>query len=122
MPITRVVYERYAFTAEDSYLTASVLVAYAIGMFVYLGRDVLVRVFYAMGDGDTPVSDQHLQYFSECAAGLFPGEAVWCAPGLVLATVGVNFVSDADAAVVSRSQAERATAESNGVCRSPGWR
>lgn len=27
---------------------------YGFGMFVYLARDVLVRVFYATGDGQTP--------------------------------------------------------------------
>ena len=51
MPISQVVYERYAFDTEASQLTAIVLMAYSVGMFVYLGRDVLVRVFYAQIEG-----------------------------------------------------------------------
>ena len=92
VPITRVVYERYAFTAQDSYLTASVLVAYAIGMFVYLGRDVLVRVFYAMGDGDTPFRISIFNIFLNALLDFFLVKP-FGAPGLVMATVGVNFVS-----------------------------
>ncbi len=92
VPLTRVVYERYAFTADDSYLTASVLVAYAIGMFVYLGRDVLVRVFYAMGDGDTPFRISIFNIFLNALLDFFLVKP-FGAPGLVMATVGVNFVS-----------------------------
>ncbi len=92
LPITRVVYERYAFTAQDSYLTASVLIAYAVGMFVYLGRDVLVRVFYALGDGDTPF---RISIFNILLNALLDFLLVkpFGAPGLVLATVGVNLIS-----------------------------
>jgi len=54
VPIVRVIYERGAFGQAGSQLVASVLMAYGIGMFVYLARDVLVRVFYALGDGTTP--------------------------------------------------------------------
>jgi putative peptidoglycan lipid II flippase len=91
VPLSRAVYERYAFRLEDSYLTAAVLVAYASGMFFYLGRDVLVRVFYALGDGDTP--------FRISIANIFLNAVLdwllirWGAPGLVLATVFVNVTS-----------------------------
>jgi putative peptidoglycan lipid II flippase len=54
VPIVRVVYERGAFDQAASGLVASLLVVNGFGMFVYLGRDVLVRVFYALGDGNTP--------------------------------------------------------------------
>ncbi|HBE33190.1 MAG TPA: murein biosynthesis integral membrane protein MurJ, partial [Cyanobacteria bacterium UBA11368] len=40
VPIVRVVYERGAFNRQASGLVASLLVAYGIGMFFYLGRDV----------------------------------------------------------------------------------
>lgn len=88
-PIVRIVYERGAFGAKDSGLVASLLIANGIGMFAYLGRDVLVRVFYALGDGATPfrisminiVLNAVLDYFLVGPFG---------APGLVLATVGVN--------------------------------
>ncbi|AFZ13717.1 integral membrane protein MviN [Crinalium epipsammum PCC 9333] len=91
-PIVRVVYERYAFDKSASEFVASVLIASSLGMFVYLGRDVLVRVFYALGDGETPfrisvvniVLNAVLDYLLVKPLG---------APGLVLATVGVNLFS-----------------------------
>jgi len=90
-PIVRVVYERYAFDAAASQLTASVLIVYAVGMFVYLGRDVLVRVFYGLGDGNTP--------FRISVANIFLNALLdfllirFETPGLVMATVGVNLIS-----------------------------
>ncbi len=92
MPIVRIVYERGAFGQGASQLVASVLIAYGIGMFVYLGRDVLVRVFYGLGDAETPfrvsiiniVLNAILDYLLIKPLG---------APGLVLATVGVNLIS-----------------------------
>jgi putative peptidoglycan lipid II flippase len=66
--------------------------AYAVGMFVYLGRDVLVRVFYALGDGDTPFKISIVNIFLN---GLFDYLLVqrFGAAGIVLATVGVNVIS-----------------------------
>lgn len=92
LPISQVVYERYAFDTEASQLTAAVLMAYSVGMFVYLGRDVLVRVFYALGDGDTPFKISIVNIFLN---GLFDYFLVqkFGAPGLVLATVAVNVIS-----------------------------
>ena len=75
--------------------------AYGVG--TYLGRDVLVRVFYALGDGTTP--------FRLSMAGigmnvlfdwlLVGGPTPWGpqmpfnfgAPGLVLATVAINLIT-----------------------------
>lgn len=92
LPISQVVYERYAFDTEASQLTAVVLMAYSVGMFVYLGRDVLVRVFYALGDGDTPFKISVVNIFLN---GLFDYLLVqrFGAAGIVLATVGVNVIS-----------------------------
>ena len=53
-PIVRIIYERGVFKADASAVVAPVLMAYGLGMFFYLARDVLVRVFYALGDGETP--------------------------------------------------------------------
>lgn len=92
VPISRVVYERYAFRVEDSYLTASVLIAYAVGMFFYLGRDVLVRVFYALEDGDTPFRISIVNIFLNALLDFWLVKPLG-APGLVLATVGVNVIS-----------------------------
>jgi putative peptidoglycan lipid II flippase len=92
LPISQVVYERYAFDNEASKLTGTVLMAYSVGMFVYLGRDVLVRVFYALGDGDTPFKISIVNIFLN---GLFDYFLVqkFEAAGLVLATVSVNAIS-----------------------------
>jgi putative peptidoglycan lipid II flippase len=92
MPMVQVVYERYAFDAEASQVTAAVLMAYAVGMFVYLGRDVVVRVFYALGDGDTPFRISILNIFLNALFDYFL-VGPFGAPGLVLATVGVNVIS-----------------------------
>jgi putative peptidoglycan lipid II flippase len=92
LPISRVVYERYAFTLEDAYLTALVLMAYAVGMFFYLGRDVLVRVFYALEDADTPFRISIFNIFLNALLDFLLVKPLG-APGLVLATVGVNIVS-----------------------------
>ncbi|MBP0012690.1 MAG: murein biosynthesis integral membrane protein MurJ [Roseofilum sp. SBFL] len=90
--IVRVVYERGAFNPQASQFVSSLLVAYGIGMFVYLGRDVLVRVFYALGDGQTPF---RISTISIVLNGVLDYVLIqsFGAPGLVLATVGVNLFS-----------------------------
>jgi putative peptidoglycan lipid II flippase len=93
-PIVRVVYERHAFNREASQLVASVLIASSSGMFFYLGRDVLVRVFYALGDGETPFRISIINIFLNAILDyLFVGIGPFGAPGLALATVVVNFTS-----------------------------
>ena len=92
LPIVQVIYKRGAFDLEAAEVVTSVLVAYGLGMFVYLARDVLVRVYYALGDGQTPFRislvniglNALLDYFFIRWFG---------APGLVFATVGVNITS-----------------------------
>ncbi|MBD2095143.1 murein biosynthesis integral membrane protein MurJ [Trichocoleus sp. FACHB-591] len=91
-PIVRVVYERYAFDESASRLTASLLIAYSVGMFVYLARDVLVRVFYALGDGDTPFRISIVNIFLNAVLDFLLIKP-FGASGLVLATVGVNVTS-----------------------------
>lgn len=90
--IVRVIYERGEFKPEATQLVASVLTAYALGMFVYLGRDVLVRVFYALGDGNTPFRISIVNIFLNA---LF--DFIFYKPfgitGIVLATVSVNIIS-----------------------------
>ena len=103
-PIVRLVYERGAFNAAAGELVTSLLIAYGIGMGVYLARDVLVRVFYALGDGYTPfrlsVAGIGLNALLDWL--LVGGPSPWGlqlpaldfgAPGLVLATVAVNAVT-----------------------------
>jgi putative peptidoglycan lipid II flippase len=103
-PIVALIYERGAFNAHAAALVGGLLMAYGFGMPAYLGRDVLVRVFYALGDGTTPFR------FSMAGIGLnvifdwilVGGPTPWglqlpafnCgAPGLVLATVAVNLIT-----------------------------
>ncbi len=101
--IVSLVYERGAFDSKAVNLVAGLLMAYGIGMPAYLGRDVLVRVFYALGDGKTPF---RLSIAGIALNGLFDwiligGPTPWGnqspfnfgAPGLVLATVGVNLLT-----------------------------
>jgi putative peptidoglycan lipid II flippase len=93
-PIVQMVYQRGAFSTSATVMTTSLLVAYSIGMFVYLGRDVMVRVFYALGDGDTPFKVSIANILLNAAFDwLFSRVFGWGAPGLVLATVGVNVIS-----------------------------
>ena len=103
-PIVALIYERGAFNSGAAALVGGLLMAYGVGMPAYLGRDVLVRVFYALGDGTTPFR------FSMAGIGLnvifdwllVGGPTPWglqlpalnCgAPGLVLATVAVNLIT-----------------------------
>jgi putative peptidoglycan lipid II flippase len=103
-PIVALVYERGAFDAGAAVLVGGLLMAYGVGMPAYLARDVLVRVFYALGDGTTPFR------FSVAGIGLnvafdwflVGGPTPWGlqlpalnfgAPGLVLATVAVNVIT-----------------------------
>jgi putative peptidoglycan lipid II flippase len=93
-PIVQVIYERYAFNQSASALVAPVLIAYSLGMFVYLGRDVLVRVFYALGDGDTPFRISMVNIFLNALMDyIFVKFFNFGAPGLVMATVTVNVFS-----------------------------
>jgi len=91
-PIVRVIYERGAFNLAASQAVVPVLMAYGFGMFFYLGRDVLVRVFYALEDGNTPYKVSLLNI----ALNFGLDALLWKpfgTPGIILATVGVNVIS-----------------------------
>lgn len=91
-PIVGLVYERGQFTREATQFVASILVGYGVGMLVYLGRDVLVRVFYALGDGETPFKLSLLGVFLNVLFDwLWVGQ--FGAPGLAVATATVNLIS-----------------------------
>lgn len=91
-PIVRAVYERGAFAKGDSDLVATVFMASSVGMFIYLGRDLMVRVFYALGDGQTPFRVSIINIFLNAFLDwlLVP---YFGAAGIVLATVGVNLLA-----------------------------
>ncbi|WP_067098606.1 murein biosynthesis integral membrane protein MurJ [Synechococcus sp. MIT S9508] len=102
-PIVALVYERGAFDQQAVQLVTGLLMTYGIGMPAYLGRDVLVRVFYALGDGTTPfrlsMAGIGLNVLFDWA--LVGGPSPWGpqfpinlgAPGLVLATVLINLLT-----------------------------
>ena len=91
-PIVKIIYERGVFKASDSAIVAPVLLAYGLGMFFYLGRDVLVRVFYALGDGNTPFKISIVNIFLNAILDYFLVKD-FATQGLVFATIGVNVVS-----------------------------
>lgn len=90
--IVDVIYKRLAFDEDASRLVAPVLMAYGFGMFFYLARDVLVRVFYALGDGETPFRISIINIFLNVVLDYFLVNA-FKTPGLVMATIGVNVIS-----------------------------
>lgn len=92
LPAVQVVYQRGAFDNTASQLVASLLLVYAIGMFFYLGRDIFVRVFYALGDGTTPLIVSLMGLFFN-AIFCFFFTKTFGAPGLAMATVGVQILS-----------------------------
>ena len=55
LPIVRVLFERGAFDADATYLTALALAMYSIGMVAYGLRDVLGKIFYSLQDTKTPM-------------------------------------------------------------------
>lgn len=55
MPITRVLFQRGAFTSYSTYITSQALFYYALGLVSCGGIKVLVSAFYSMQDTVTPV-------------------------------------------------------------------
>jgi putative peptidoglycan lipid II flippase len=105
VPIVALIYERGAFNAAAADLVGQLLMAYGLGMPAYLARDVLVRVFYALGDGVTPFRwslggiGLNALFCWLFVGGPIPGgvlvlPSLYCgAAGLVLATVAVNLIT-----------------------------
>ena len=91
-PIVSIIYQRGFFKDGDTATVAPVLMAYGLGMFFYLGRDVLVRVFYALGDGNTPFRIAIGNIFLNVVLDYFLVK-YFATPGVVFATIGVNIVS-----------------------------
>ncbi|MEL7350721.1 MAG: murein biosynthesis integral membrane protein MurJ [Cyanobacteria bacterium P01_A01_bin.116] len=91
-PIVTVVYKRGNFDEDAVRLVTLILIAYGAGMFVYLARDVMVRVFYALGDGQTPFRISLVNIAVNAVLDYIFFN--WMGPaGLVVATIGVNIVS-----------------------------
>jgi putative peptidoglycan lipid II flippase len=91
-PIVQAVYQNGAFKTQDSLLVGSILIASSSGMFIFLARDVLVRVFYALGDGATPFKISMVNIFFN----LLFDYLFWKpfgAAGITLSTVCINLIS-----------------------------
>lgn len=91
-PIVQVAYERGRFSSEITLEVAALLSAYSIGMMFYLLRDVVVRIFYALEDGRTPLLVSGLAIGFNALFDWLLVDA-FGAPGLALATAGVNGVA-----------------------------
>ena len=55
LPIVRVLFERGAFDAKATHLTALALAMYSIGMIGYGLRDIVGKIFYSLQDTKTPM-------------------------------------------------------------------
>lgn len=54
-PIIEILFQRGAFTAESTQMTALALQFFALGLFAHAGLETITRTFYAMHDTATPV-------------------------------------------------------------------
>lgn len=54
-PVVRIIFERGAFDARATQMTATALIFYAIGMTAFGLRDILGKVFYSLQDTKTPM-------------------------------------------------------------------
>jgi putative peptidoglycan lipid II flippase len=91
-PIVQMAYQRGQFTAEVTQEVAALLTAYAVGMAFYLLRDVVVRIFYALEDGRTPLQISVVAIFLNAGLDTL-GLEYFGAPGLALATAAVNAIA-----------------------------
>lgn len=86
-PIIKVVFERGAFTADSTAITAAALFYYSFGMVGYAVCEVLNKSFYAIQDGKTPMLTSILGILVNLAgAFLFVGVLDMGVGGLALAT------------------------------------
>ncbi len=91
-PIVRLIYERKAFDSSAAQWVASLLRIYGIGMFPSLVRDVLVRVFYGLGDATTPFRISLFNVGLNVALDFYFVQ--WfSASGLLLSSLGINMMA-----------------------------
>ncbi len=92
-PVVRVVFERGAFTAESTAVTATALFYYSVGMVGYGVCEVLNKSFYAIADGKTPMAVSILGIgVNLLAAFLFVGLGAMGIGGLALASAVSSLV------------------------------
>ena len=91
-PIVQTVYQNGAFKTQDSLLVGSILIASSLGMSIFLSRDILVRVFYALGDGSTPFKISMVNIFFNFLFDYLFWKPFGAA-GITLSTVCINLIS-----------------------------
>lgn len=87
-------FERGQFSAESSWLTYQVLLYLALSITVYAIRDLLIRVFYALGDSRTPFLSSFVTIFTMFIASWLLAEPMGVS-GIALASslaAGLNFL------------------------------
>jgi putative peptidoglycan lipid II flippase len=84
-PLTRLIFERDEFTANDTVQTAAMISAYALGAWAACGLLIISRAFYALGDRQTPLRIGLVAVLVNLVANL---TLVWvlAGPGLALGT------------------------------------
>lgn len=93
-PIVEVLFQRFAFDAYATAAVSSLLVCYILGSPFYLVRDLIIRVFYALDDGQTPFHISTAAVVMNAILDwLFISKMSLGSEGLVLATSFVNFLS-----------------------------
>jgi putative peptidoglycan lipid II flippase len=91
-PIVQIIYQRGAFDSKATQLVSGLFIAGTVGMFSFLGRDLMIRLFYVLGDGKTPLIMSFLGIASNF--GLDFLFVKWFgAPGIPLATAGVTTIT-----------------------------
>ena len=102
IPILEIIYKRGQFDSGALNLVNSILIAYSIGLPAYLTRDLLVRIYYSMGNSRTPFKLSTLGVFLNILFDwILIGGPVYSknifsfnygVPGIVFATSIVNFI------------------------------
>lgn len=112
-PVIRVVFERGAFTAESTAITATALFYYSFGMVGYAVCEVLNKSFYAIQDGKTPMVSSVLGIgVNLLAAYLLVGVLQWGIGGLALASaISSLFIALCLMVMMNRRRPETVTAK-----------
>ncbi|XP_024541061.1 uncharacterized protein LOC112349967 [Selaginella moellendorffii] len=95
-PIVRALFQRYAFDDSAAQAVSSLVKHYALGSTFYLLRDLLVRVFYGLGDGQAPFYVSLAAIFANALLDWVLVAKLNLGPsGLIMATSIVNLLSTA---------------------------
>ncbi|MEO1376510.1 MAG: lipid II flippase MurJ [Cyanobacteria bacterium J06635_10] len=91
-PIVKIVYQPQAFDSAAVEMVSSVLVAYSLGMFPSVSRQILTRVCYALNDAKTPFRISGLNILLNVGLDCLLVKSFGIS-GLVFASMGVNLIA-----------------------------